>query len=107
MQSMTRQCVDNDVAIFGDSRARVGINPNGLGIPALNLAEGGYNPAVDFYRARDLLTCAHRPRLVILSYSVLLYKLFAPFLLNEAYIDRLLTDHQIQEIVTAIKVNHD
>lgn len=107
VQTMMHQCADNDVAIFGDSRARSGINPNGFSIPALNLAEGAYNPAVDFYRARNMLQCAHRPKLVILSYSLLLFRALPPFLVNDFFIDRLITDAEITEILDTVDKTHD
>jgi hypothetical protein len=107
VQKMMHECAGNDVAIFGDSRARSGINPSRLTVPALNLAEGAYNPAVDFYRVRNMLQCEHRPRLVILSYSVLLFRLLAPFLMNDFFIDRLLSDQEIQEIVDLMNKTHD
>jgi hypothetical protein len=67
---LIRQCEATTVVIFGDSRADESIEPRRLPVPALNLSLGGGSPMVDFYRLRRLLTCPHKPGLVILSYSL-------------------------------------
>jgi hypothetical protein len=106
IQTMMHQC-DSDIAVFGDSRVRAGIDPNRLTLPALNFAEGAYNPAVDFYRARELLKCPHCPRVEILSYSMLQFRALPPCLLNDFFIDRLISNGEIQEIVDTIDRTHD
>lgn len=106
-QEMAHQCGKYDTIIFGDSKARAGIDPADLNFPSLNLAESGFNPAIDYYRAKDLLKCERWPNFVVLSYSPWALRHMTPTETNSLAIARMLPLDDIAKIFDSIQAEHE
>ncbi len=68
-QDMLDACDLGDVLVVGDSRAAVDIAPARLGVKATNLALAGSSPIEMLVTLQRAMRCAHRPLLVIISFS--------------------------------------
>lgn len=70
---LAAQCLPDDVAVFGDSRAVVGIMPQVMHIRVTNLAAPGATPIENYFLIKRLLRCSTPPRLVVLAQSAAMY----------------------------------
>ena len=64
---------DNDVVIFGDSRAKAGFVPELLPGNTYNLALGGATPIEGYYSLKEYLENHEKPKTVILAYAPMHY----------------------------------
>lgn len=67
------QCRPNQIVVFGDSRAVVGVLPTVMNVPVENLAFPGASPVETYFFVRRILRCPEPPRLVVIAHSASMY----------------------------------
>ena len=65
--------MDNEILIFGDSRAKAGFVPKLLSEDAYNLALGGATPIEGYYSLKEYLENHEKPETVVLAYAPMHY----------------------------------
>ncbi len=66
-------CPTGNIAVFGDSRAIVGVIPAQMDMRVTNLATPGASPIEEYFMVRRLLRCPTPPKLVVIAQSAGMY----------------------------------